>query len=105
MSLGDFGFFVICLTAVVLLAAQAVVHPSEFAQILVFGLADGAIYALVALGYTMVYGIIELINFAHGDVFTLGAYVAAAVMGFFAGTSEDTFTAAATYAPREKTSP
>ncbi|TME10746.1 MAG: branched-chain amino acid ABC transporter permease [Chloroflexi bacterium] len=91
MSVGDFGFFVICLTAIVLLAAQAVVHPSEFAQILVFGLADGAIYALVALGYTMVYGIIELINFAHGDVFTLGAYVAAAVMGFFAGTSEDTF--------------
>ncbi len=47
-------------------------------------MADGAIYALVALGYTMVYGIIELINFAHGDVFTLGAYVATAIMGFFA---------------------
>ena len=36
----------------------------------------GAIYALVALGYTMVYGIIELINFAHGDVFMVGAFVA-----------------------------
>ena len=36
----------------------------------------GAIYALVALGYTMVYGIIELINFAHGDVFMIGAFVA-----------------------------
>ena len=34
----------------------------------------GAIYALVALGYTMVYGIIELINFAHGDVFMVGAF-------------------------------
>ena len=35
----------------------------------------GAIYALVALGYTMVYGIIELINFAHGDVFMVGAFI------------------------------
>ena len=36
----------------------------------------GAIYALIALGYTMVYGIIELINFAHGDLFMFGAFVA-----------------------------
>ena len=41
-------------------------------------------YALVALGYTMVYGIIELINFAHGDLFTLGAYVGTIVLGLFA---------------------
>ena len=46
-----------------------------FVQILGFGVANGSIYALVALGYTMVYGIIELINFAHGDVFTLGAFI------------------------------
>jgi branched-chain amino acid transport system permease protein len=46
-----------------------------FLQILSFGLANGAIYALIALGYTMVYGIIELINFAHGDVFTLGGFI------------------------------
>ena len=38
-------------------------------------LSIGAIYALIALGYTMVYGIIELINFAHGDVFMVGAFV------------------------------
>ena len=38
-------------------------------------LSIGAIYALIALGYTMVYGIIELINFAHGDIFMLGAFV------------------------------
>src|SRR6266849_4784472 len=91
MSVGDLGFFAIGATAVVLLAIQAVEHPSQFAQVLVFGLADGAIYALVALGYTMVYGIIELINFAHGDVFTLGAYIGATLMGFFASTSEDSF--------------
>jgi branched-chain amino acid transport system permease protein len=40
------------------------------------GLTIGAVYALIAVGYTMVYGIIELINFAHGDVFTLGAFYA-----------------------------
>jgi branched-chain amino acid transport system permease protein len=43
---------------------------------LVAGLSVGAIYALIALGYTMVYGIIELINFAHGDVFMVGSFVA-----------------------------
>src|SRR6266566_5283954 len=91
MSVGDLGFFLIVGVALVLLAGEAVAHPSQFAQVLVFGLADGAIYALVALGYTMVYGIIELINFAHGDVFTLGAYVGATLMAFFAGASEDSF--------------
>ena len=44
-------------------------------QILLIGLANGAIIALVALGYTLVYGIIELINFAHGDVFMLGTMI------------------------------
>ena len=38
-------------------------------------LSIGAIYALIALGYTMVYGIIELINFAHGDIFMVGAFI------------------------------
>ncbi len=92
MSVADYGFYVLGATAVVLLAAQGVVNPSRWLQVLVFGLADGAIYALVALGYTMVYGIIELINFAHGDVFTLGAYIGAALLGFFA-TNESTLTA------------
>src|SRR3989440_1097995 len=41
-------------------------------QLLIVGVATGAIYALIALGYTMVYGIIELINFAHGDIFMVG---------------------------------
>jgi branched-chain amino acid transport system permease protein len=48
---------------------------TETGSQLVNGLAIGAIYALIAVGYTMVYGIIELINFAHGDVFTLGAFL------------------------------
>ena len=68
---------------VLLLAPQAARDPSFFVQILVYGLANGAIYALIALGYTMVYGIIELINFAHGDVFTLGAFLSLPLIGLF----------------------
>ena len=47
---------------------------SEFLQQLINGLALGSILALIALGYTMVYGILRFINFAHGDVFMLGAF-------------------------------
>ena len=50
-------------------------------QYTLIGLTNGALFALVALGYTMVYGIIELINFAHGDVFMLGAFLALALVG------------------------
>jgi branched-chain amino acid transport system permease protein len=46
--------------------------PQQFGQVFVTGVSRGALYALIALGYTMVYGIIELINFAHADVFMLG---------------------------------
>ena len=49
---------------------------SVFTQQFINALTLGAIYALIALGYTMVYGIIELINFAHGDVFMVGAFIA-----------------------------
>lgn len=51
----------------------------QFLQQLVNGVSLGSIYALIALGYTMVYGIIKLINFAHGDVYMIGAYVGFAV--------------------------
>ena len=43
------------------------------------GLSNGAIWALIALGYTLVYGIIELINFAHGEVFMIGSFVAVSI--------------------------
>lgn len=46
-----------------------------FLQQLINGLSLGSIYALIALGYTMVYGIIKLINFAHGDIYMVGAFV------------------------------
>ena len=48
----------------------------QIVQTIIIGLSNGLIYALVALGYTLVYGIIELINFAHGDVFMLGSMLA-----------------------------
>ncbi|SHJ95692.1 branched-chain amino acid ABC transporter permease [Desulforamulus aeronauticus] len=51
----------------------------EFIQQLINGISLGSIYALIALGYTMVYGIVKLINFAHGDIYMVGAY-----LGFFA---------------------
>ena len=51
-----------------------------FLQQLANGLTLGAIYALIALGYTMIYGVVQLINFAHGEVFMVGAYLALAVV-------------------------
>ena len=53
----------------------------QFVQQLINGISLGSIYALIALGYTMIYGIIKLINFAHGDIYMVGAYI-----GFFAVT-------------------
>jgi branched-chain amino acid transport system permease protein len=52
-----------------------------FLDQLVNGISLGGIYALIALGYTMVYGIIELINFAHGDIYTLGSFFALTILG------------------------
>src|SRR3982074_1545019 len=73
----------LAIVAVALVATAQRVYQggaTYFFQTIGFGLAQGAIFALVALGYTMVYGIIELINFAHGDVFTLGAFISLALM-------------------------
>ncbi len=54
--------------------------PTAFFQQLVNGLTLGGMYALVALGYTMVYGIIQLINFAHGEVFMIGAFLGLSIL-------------------------
>jgi branched-chain amino acid transport system permease protein len=54
-------------------------------QVLVDGLALGAIYAVIALGYTMVYGILELINFAHGEIFMAGAFIGVAMLILMTG--------------------
>ena len=52
-----------------------------FLQLVLAGLTKGSIYALIALGYTMVYGIIQLINFAHGEIYMIGAFTALIVSG------------------------
>jgi branched-chain amino acid transport system permease protein len=57
--------------------------PIVLLQQLINGISRGSVYALIALGYTMVYGIIELINFAHGDVFMLGTFTAISFVGLF----------------------
>jgi branched-chain amino acid transport system permease protein len=62
-------------------------NPEEFYGLFLIGLTNGAIYGLVALGYSLVYGILELINFAHGDVFMLGGMVVATLVGWFSLTS------------------
>lgn len=55
-------------------------RPELFAQYMIIGIANGGLIALIALGYTLVYGIVELINFAHGEVFMMGAYFALTVV-------------------------
>ena len=68
---GLVGMLVV-LAAAALLLKNLTVSPSRFIEVTLIGLTTGCVYALVALGYTLVYGILELINFAHGDVFMLG---------------------------------
>ena len=63
---------------------------NNFVGLTVTGLALGAIYALVALGYTMVYGVLQLINFAHSEVFMYGTFAVAWVFVFFHGKQADT---------------
>lgn len=57
--------------------------PVRVAQILIIGLQLGALYALIAVGYTMVYGVLRLINFAHGELYMMGAFVGLALSSRF----------------------
>ena len=76
------------------LGANLVNDPSEFFNVGFIGLTNGAVYALVALGYTLVYGILQLINFAHGDVFALGGLVASSILVSWLGLSNTSGTGA-----------
>jgi len=62
------------------LVSQLIAHPQEWFTTLLNGTNNGALYALIALGYTMVYGIIELINFSHGDLFMLATVTSGIMM-------------------------
>ena len=70
------GAFFVALV-LVWLGVNLIKTPSEFYGLFLIGLTNGAVYGLVALGYSLVYGILELINFAHGDVFMLGGMLVA----------------------------
>jgi branched-chain amino acid transport system permease protein len=73
------GIFFVALIVIILLR-NLIDNPSQFFNVSVIGLTTGSVYALVALGYTLVYGILQLINFAHGDVFALSGLVASSIM-------------------------
>ena len=72
------GLLLVVLVLVWLLV-NLVKTPDIFFRVLLIGISQGALLALVALGYTLVYGILELINFAHGDVFMIGGMISASI--------------------------
>ena len=71
------------------LVGNLVQDPREFVQVALIGLTTGLIFGLVALGYTLVYGILQLINFAHGDVFALSGLVASTMIVSWLGLEKD----------------
>jgi len=71
---GNGFLIVVALLAAYILVSNLARNPMVFLQNVLDGLKLGCVYALIALGYTMVYGIVKLINFAHGDVFMVGAF-------------------------------
>jgi len=77
-------------TVIVFLVFKFFEDPTRFLNVAVIGLTTGAVYGLVALGYTLVYGILQLINFAHGDVFALSGLVASTIILSVFGLDEDT---------------
>jgi branched-chain amino acid transport system permease protein len=89
---GTYGLILVLLAFPVMFAIDDLKTEGDLSRLgnnIVDGLSNGAIWALVAIGYTLVYGIIELINFAHGDVFMIGSFVAAwffGVLGLTAAT-------------------
>ena len=77
-----------------MLTLLAAAPPSDlaiFVQQVLNGLTTGTLFALIAIGYTMVYGIIELINFAHGDLFMLGSFLALTLVGWLGLAAAATF--------------
>jgi branched-chain amino acid transport system permease protein len=64
------------------------VNTDTFIQLTLNGLTEGSTYALIALGYTLVYGVLKLLNFAHGDVFMVGSFIGLGVLNLFGGSSD-----------------
>src|SRR5215203_4463748 len=77
---GTYGLIAVLLALPVYFAVYDLINEGDLTRIgnnLVDGISNGAIWALVAIGYTLVYGIVELINFAHGEVFMIGSFISA----------------------------
>src|SRR3954470_228173 len=90
--IGTYGLILLLLALPVYFAIYDLANDGNLTRIgnnLVDGVSNGAIWALVAIGYTLVYGIVELINFAHGEVFMIASFVAASLFATF-GLTEDT---------------
>ena len=79
-SLIDIVGLLLLASVLVWLAVKFFEDPTRFLNVGIIGATNGAIYGLVALGYTLVYGILQLINFAHGDVFALSGLVASTMI-------------------------
>ncbi len=90
--IGTYGLIAVLLALPVYFAIYDLVNDGDLSRIgnnFVDGISNGAIWALVAIGYTLVYGIVELINFAHGEVFMIGSFISASLFATF-GLTEDT---------------
>jgi branched-chain amino acid transport system permease protein len=85
--LGNFGGLGIALVVWILYAVYASPMPgwTFFLQLTINGIILGSIYALIALGYSMVYGILKLLNFAHGDVYMIGSFIGFGVLTLLGG--------------------
>ena len=81
--IGTYGLTLLLLALPIVYAIQDLADDGNLVRLgenLTAGISNGAIWALVAIGYTLVYGIVELINFAHGEVFMIGSFISAVVL-------------------------
>ena len=90
--LGQIAVVIFCLLFLTIpfveMVKAMIADPQLLARQLLIGVTNGAYIALIALGYTLVYGIVELINFAHGDLYMLGAFFSLSLIGAFSLTTE-----------------
>ena len=85
-ELGRYGLIAVLVGILAVIAAHDLTEDGSLTRLgsnLVAGLSNGSLWALVAIGYTLVYGIVELINFAHGEVFMIGSFVAVSLYATF----------------------
>lgn len=92
--IGTYGLTAVLLLLPVIFAIDDLSEQGNLVRLgenLVAGLSNGAIWALVAIGYTLVYGIVELINFAHGEIFMIGSFISASLIGTLGLTVDSSF--------------